>query len=38
MISYSYWLDRLTGVKYKMTWFTDRVTRLRQCINMTAVR
>lgn len=38
MISYSYWLDRLTGVKYKMTWFTDRVTRLRQRINMTAVR
>ena len=38
MISSSYWLDRLTGVKYKMTWFTDRVTKLRQCTSMVAVK
>lgn len=37
MISYSYWLDRLTGVNYKLTWLTDLTTGLRSCISMNAV-
>nr|DAJ14982.1 MAG TPA: hypothetical protein [Myoviridae sp. ctfuG5] len=35
MLTYSYWLNRLTGVKYKMTWLEENG--LCQCISMVAV-
>lgn len=37
MISYSYWLDGLTGVNYKLTWLTDLATQIRQCVGMQRV-
>jgi len=35
MLSYSYWLNRLTGVNYKLTWLTQNG--INQCIRIEAV-
>lgn len=35
MLSYSYWLNRLTGIEYKMTWLYENG--INQCIRIEAV-
>lgn len=35
MLSYSYWLNCLTGVNYKLTWLTQNG--INQCIRIEAV-
>lgn len=34
MISYTFWLDRLTGKRYQLTWYRDLVTGLETCTDI----
>lgn len=35
MLTYSYWLNRLTGVNYKLTWLCENG--INQCISIKTV-